>query len=168
MTNEKEGYPMSSIAIAYFSATGTTARVAKVLAQALDADLHEIVPAQPYTHQDLNWNSASSRSSVEMKDPAARPALAASCPSLSQYDVIFLGFPIWWYEAPRLIQTFLENGDWEGKTIIPFATSGGRGLGNTESILQKSAPTAHFLPGKRLSASFSVQDAKRWALALQL
>lgn len=158
---------MSSIAIAYFSATGTTARVAHVLSEALRVPLHEICPLTPYTHSDLNWNSQTSRSSLEMKDPAARPPLS-SCPDLSRYDVLFLGFPIWWYEAPRLIQTFLDSGDFRDKTIIPFATSGGSGLGQTVSILQKSVPAAHFLPGKRLPASFSGKDARHWAEELHL
>ncbi len=159
---------MSHIAIAYFSATGTTARVAHTLAAAFGAPFHEIVPAEPYTHKDLNWNSSSSRSSVEMKDPAARPAIAAPWKDLSQYDVIFLGFPIWWYEAPRIIETFLESADFSGKTIIPFATSGGSGLGNTASILQNVCPKAKIIYGRRLPVSLSVSDAKRWLSMLAL
>lgn len=153
---------MKSIAVVYFSATGTTARVAKTLAEAVSAPLHEIIPAEPYTHADLNWNDTASRSSEEMKDPAARPAITAPWKELSQYDTILLGFPIWWYEAPRIIHTFLESGDFTGKTVIPFATSGGSGLGNTVSLLQKTCPAARFLPGKRLSASLSLSAAKQW------
>lgn len=157
---------MKSIAVVYFSATGTTARVAKILAEAASAPIYEILPARPYTHSDLNWNNAASRSSTEMKDAAARPAIASPDEGLFRHDTLFLGFPIWWYEAPRIIQTFLESGNFTGKTIIPFATSGGSGLGATASILQQSAPTAHFLSGKRLSAALSLSAAKQWISSL--
>lgn len=154
------------MAIVYFSATGTTARVAKTLAEAASAPIYEILPARSYTHSDLNWNNTASRSSTEMKDSAARPAIATVNEDLFQYDTLFLGFPIWWYEAPRIIQTFLESGDFTGKTIIPFATSGGSGLGDTVSILRPSAPTARFLPGKRLSAALSLPAASQWLKSL--
>ena len=150
---------MDKTLIAYFSASGSTAKLANTLAQATGGDLYEICPAVPYTSADLNWNNKSSRSSVEMNDKAARPAIA-------KYDTIFVGFPIWWYEAPRIIQTFLESSDFSGKTVIPFATSGGSGLGKTASILQKSCPAAHVLPGKRMSASADIQELSAWVKSL--
>lgn len=110
--------------VAYFSASGRTARLAQTIAQAAQADLYEIRPAQPYTSADLNWHDAHSRSSVEMKDPACRPAIAGDLPDLSRYDTILVGFPIWWYQAPRIVETFVASCDFSGKTVIPFATSG--------------------------------------------
>lgn len=157
---------MNKALVAYFSASGTTARLAKTLAQAADGDLYEIRPAVPYTGADLNWNNKSSRSSVEMNDKGARPAIAAPGVDLAGYDTIFVGFPIWWYEAPRIIQTFLESYDFSGKTVIPFATSGGSGMGKTASILQKSCPAARMLPGKRLSASADVREISTWVQSL--
>ncbi|HJC42939.1 MAG TPA: NAD(P)H-dependent oxidoreductase, partial [Candidatus Mediterraneibacter gallistercoris] len=120
---------MSKTLVAYFSASGVTARVAKNLAGAADADLYEIRPAVPYTSADLNWMDKSSRSSVEMKDKSSRPELADTDADIASYDRIFVGFPIWWYTAPTIINTFLESYDFSGKTIILFATSGGSGLG---------------------------------------
>ena len=152
--------------IAYFSASGVTAKLAKTLAQAAGGDLYEIRPAAPYTSADLNWNNKQSRSSVEMNDKAARPAIAAPAADVAGYDTVFVGFPIWWYEAPRIIQTFLESNDFSGKTVIPFATSGGSGMGKTASILQKSCPAARMLPGKRFSASADVRELSAWVQGL--
>ena len=118
---------MSKTLIAYFSASGVTARLAKTLESATGGDLYEIKPVTPYTGADLNWNDKQSRSSVEMKDRTARPAVAVPVENMAQYDYVFVGFPIWWYEAPRIVQTFLESYDFSGKTVIPFATSGGSG-----------------------------------------
>ena len=118
-----------STLVAYFSATGTTARAARRLAEAIGADLFEIAPEQPYTSADLNWNDKNSRSSREMADEKCRPAVAGNAPGMSAYDTVFVGFPIWWYVEPRIIDTFLEAHDLSGKTIVPFATSGGSGLG---------------------------------------
>ena len=115
---------MSNVLVAYFSASGTTARAAQSLAKAAGADLYEIKPAVPYTAADLDWNNKQSRSSVEMNDPSSRPEIARRLDSLEEYDTVFLGFPIWWYVAPTIINTFLESYDFAGKTIIPFATSG--------------------------------------------
>ena len=157
---------MDKTLIAYFSASGSTAKLANTLAQATGGDLYEIRPAVPYTSADLNWNNKSSRSSVEMNDKAARPAIAAPAADVAKYDTIFVGFPIWWYEAPRIIQTFLESSDFSGKTVIPFATSDGSGLGKTASILQKSCPAAHVLPGKRMSASADIQELSAWVKSL--
>ena len=159
---------MSKTLVAYFSASGVTARLAKSLAETIGADLFEIQPETPYTDADLNWNNKSSRSSVEMNDKAARPAIASPAADVAKYDTIFVGFPIWWYEAPRIIQTFLESSDFSGKTVIPFATSGGSGLGKTASILQKSCPAAHVLPGKRMSASADIQELSAWVKSLDV
>ena len=154
--------------VAYFSASGETARLAKTVAQAAGADLHEIRPAQPYTAADLNWHDDQSRSSVEMRDPACRPAIAGDAPDLTDYDAVFVGFPIWWYQAPRIIETFLASCDFSGKRVVPFATSGGSGMGRTEEILQKSCPTkAVFLPGRRLSSSASVGTIRNWLTELK-
>ena len=120
---------MTTSLVAYFSASGTTARVAETLASAASADLFEIAPANPYTAADLDWTDRSSRSTKEMNDEASRPAMKVDAPSLDGYDTIFVGFPIWWYVEPRIIDTFLESTDFAGKTIVPFATSGGSGLG---------------------------------------
>lgn len=157
---------MDKTLIAYFSASGSTAKLANTLAQATGGDLYEIRPAVPYTSADLNWNNKNSRSSVEMNDKAARPAIAAPAADVAKYDTIFVGFPIWWYEAPRIIQTFLESSDFSGETVIPFATSGGSDLGKTASILQKSCPAAHVLPGKRMSASADIQELYAWVKSL--
>lgn len=159
---------MRKILIAYFSATGVTARLAKTLAQATGGDLYEIKPAEPYTGADLNWNDKQSRSSREMNDEAARPAMADPIADIAQYDAVFVGFPIWWYEAPRIVQTFLESGDFSGKTIVPFATSGGSGMGKTAAILQKSCPAAKVLPGKKMNASASVDEISSWVKTLAL
>ena len=154
--------------VAYFSASGETARLAKTIAQAAGADLHEIRPAQPYTAADLNWHDDQSRSSVEMRDPACRPAIAGDAPDLTDYDAVFVGFPIWWYQAPRIIETFLASCDFSGKRVVPFVTSGGSGMGRTEEILQKSCPTkAVFLPGRRLSSSASVGTIRNWLTELK-
>ena len=133
---------MSKKLVAYFSASGTTAAVAKTLAEVAEADLYEIKPQTPYTSADLNWMNKTSRSSVEMNDKSSRPLLADTDANIKGYDTIFLGFPIWWYIAPTIINTFLESYDFSGKTIILFATSGGSGFGDTVEHLQKSAPKA--------------------------
>ncbi len=118
---------MKKALVAYFSASGVTAQLARTLAETVDGDLFEIVPAQPYTAADLNWTDKKSRSTIEMKDAKSRPAIAETVRDMQRYDVVFVGFPIWWYEAPRIVQSFLEAYDLSGKTIVPFATSGGSG-----------------------------------------
>ena len=148
--------------VAYFSASGVTAKLAKTLAAAADAALYEIKPETPYTAADLNWNNSRSRSTIEMKDENARPAIAAPAADVAAYDTVFVGFPIWWYEAPRIIETFLESYDLAGKTVVPFATSGGSGMGKTAEILKKSCPGAKVLPGKRLSASATQAELADW------
>lgn len=153
---------MSKAAVAYFSATSTTRRVAERLAKAAGADLFEIVPETRYTNADLNWHDTKSRSSVESKDADARPAIASRVPDMECYDTLYIGFPIWWYEAPRIIQSFLESYDLSGKTVIPFATSGGSGMGRTAEILKASAPGARVLSGKRFSAAVSEAELGDW------
>lgn len=140
-----------SALVAYFSATGTTARAAERLAQEVAGDLHEIVPAQPYSAADLNWNDKASRSSREMADDACRPAIAEGALDLSPYDTVYVGFPIWWYVEPRIIDTFLEAHDFTGKTIVPFATSGGSGLGRAPERMASLAPGAAVAEGRMLN-----------------
>ena len=151
------------VLVAYFSATGTTARVADKLAKATGADLFEIKPAQPYTSADLDWTNKKSRSSVEMDDRNARPAIANKVSDMSKYDVIFVGFPIWWYREPSIIDTFMESYDFSGKQVVPFATSGGSGMGDSGSMMQKLAPKAKVDSGKRFSSGVSEADLKAWA-----
>ena len=128
---------MNKILVAYFSASGATEKVAEKLAAAAKADLFEIKPAQPYTDADLNWTDKKSRSTIEMNDPSSRPEIADKCDNLGDYDTIFVGFPVWWYIEPRIIDTFLESNDFSGKTVIPFATSGGSGLGKNAENFRK-------------------------------
>ena len=139
---------MSKKLVAYFSASGTTARLAQQLAQAAGADLYEIKPAAAYTDDDLNWQNKQSRSSVEMNDHSSRPALADTDANIAAYDTVYVGFPVWWYIAPTIINSFLESYDFSGKRIILFATSGGSGFGKAVQNLQISAPDAEFIEGK--------------------
>ena len=153
---------MKNILVAYFSASGVTGKVAEKMAKAAGADLFEIVPEQPYTRADLNWMNKQSRSSVEMKDKSCRPAMAAK-PEVSGYDVILVGFPVWWYREPSIIDTFMESADFTGKTVVPFCTSGGSGLGDSAKNMQALAPGAKVIEGKRFSASASSDELKKWA-----
>ena len=159
---------MSKKLVAYFSAGGVTGSVAKKLAEATGADLYEIKPAVKYTSADLNWNDSSSRSSVEMKDKTSRPAIADKNADISGHDVIFLGFPIWWYVAPTIINTFLEAYDFGGKKIILFATSGGSGFGKAVEGLKPSAPKAEIREGRLFRSNVSVSELKKWAEGLGL
>lgn len=154
--------------VAYFSASGTTAKAAKVLAKAADADLYEIKPAIPYTRADLNWMDKVSRSSVEMSDKHSRPALADTDAPIAGHDVIFLGFPIWWYVAPTIVNTFLESYDFTGKTIILFATSGGSGLGKSAVSLRASVPGARIVDGRLLNGRLNADELKTWVSGLKL
>lgn len=156
---------MSKKLVAYFSTSGVTEEVAKKLAKAAEADLFEIKPEVPYTAADLDWTNKKSRSTVEMNDPMSRPAIAEKLPNMADYDVVFVGFPIWWYVAPTIINTFLESYDFAGKTIVPFATSGGSGMGKTVDVLRHVAPTANFKPGKMLNRA-SEADMKDWVRSL--
>ncbi|MCB5774316.1 MAG: flavodoxin [Ruminococcus sp.] len=153
---------MSKILVAYFSASGVTANASKALASAFDADLFEIRPKVPYTSADLNWMDKNSRSSVEMRDKSSRPEIAAPCSNLADYDTIFLAFPIWWYVAPTIINTFLESSDFSGKKIFLFATSGGSGFGKTAAALKGSAPNADIREGKMLNGAISADELTAW------
>lgn len=159
---------MAKTLVAYFSASGVTERVAKTLAEAANADLFEIAPAQPYTAADLDWTNKQSRSTVEMQDEACRPAMAKATPKLDGYDTVFVGFPVWWYVEPRIIDTFLESADFAGKRIVPFATSGGSALGEAPRRMAKFAPGATVEAGKLLRASDSVNSLKAWLKKLGL
>lgn len=153
---------MSRKLVAYFSAGGVTAAAAKKLAEAGSADLYEIRPEVPYTGADLDWTNKKSRSSLEMNDPSSRPALADTSADIAGHDVIFLGFPVWWYTAPALIRTFLEAYDFSGKIIVPFATSGGSGLGKTAKTLQETVPSAEVKEGRMLNGKLQTADLKTW------
>ncbi|MFV0351250.1 MAG: flavodoxin [Oscillospiraceae bacterium] len=160
---------MSKILVAYFSASGVTAGVAKTLAQAANADLYEIKPQIPYTDADLNWNNKQSRSYTEMHTPSFRPPIIADNANVAQYDVLFLGFPIWWYIAPTIVNSFLEKYDFAGKVIIPFATSGGSGFGRTvESLKPSASSSATWKDGKILSIRTSNTDLSAWVKSLNL
>ena len=160
---EPEG---SKILVAYFSATNNTEGVAQKLADGLGADLYEITPEQPYTDEDLDYGNSKSRSSVEMNDPNARPSISGSVENMEQYDVVFIGYPIWWGEAPRIMSTFIESYDFSGKTIIPFCTSGSSGFGDSDSALRTTANKAAWLDGHRFSAGASADDILAWANGL--
>lgn len=153
---------MSKKLIAYFSASGVTKKVAETLAKAAGADLFEIRPQVPYTRADLNWMDKNARSTIEMNDPASRPAIQSADAHIADYDTILLGFPIWWYVAPKIINTFLEAYDFSGKTIVLFATSGGSGFGKAADGLQPSAPGATIREGKLLNGTPDEQELKAW------
>ncbi len=157
---------MKSALVAYFSASGVTKALAERLAKAVGADLFEIAPEKPYTKADLNWMNPKSRSTVEMKDPSSRPPIAGALPALAKYDVVFVGFPVWWYREPSIIDTFLEACDFTGKTLVPFATSGGSGLGETTDNFRKLAPGATVAEGRRFKASAAEEELKNWASPL--
>ncbi len=159
---------MSKKLVAYFSASGTTAAVARTLAEAAEADLYEIKPQIPYTHADLDWQNKKSRSSVEMNNKTHRPPLADRDAHIEDYDTIFLGFPIWWYVAPTIINTFLESYDFTGKTIILFATSGGSGFGKTAADLKGSAAGAVIREGKLLNGRQSKESLAAWVNSLSV
>ena len=153
---------MSKTLVAYFSATGNTAKLARTLAAMVDGDLHEIQPKQPYTAADLNWQDSKSRSSVEINDKSFRPEIANKVDDMGKYDTVYIGFPVWWYVAPTVINTFLEQYNLEGKTIIPFATSGSSGIGNTSAELRNSCKGAILKNGKRFDAGVSAQELRKW------
>lgn len=153
---------MSKVLVAYFSASGVTERAAKALAEAAGADIYEIRPEVPYTAADLDWTDKTSRSTVEMRDPDSRPAIAGRLESMGDYDVILLGFPIWWYTAPTIIKTFLESYDFSGKTIIIFATSGGSGLGDADETLGQVCRGAVVKKGGMLNGRQSREKLEKW------
>ena len=154
---------MSKVLVAYFSASGVTAKLAERLAAAIGADLHEIKPEKPYTSADLDWRDSNSRSSVEMKDKSFRPAIANSVENMDQYDTVFVAFPIWWYVAPTIINTFLEAYNLDGKKIVPLATSGSSGMGNTNKELAPSCKGATLEEGKRFAANAGEKELADWA-----
>ncbi len=151
--------------VAYFSASGVTKGVAEQLAQTIGADLHEITPEQPYTAADLDWNNKKSRSSVEMADSTSRPAITAKLQNIEQYDTIYVGFPIWWYTAPTIINTFMESYDFSGKTLIPFATSGGSSITKACDDLKRTYPNVNWLPGRLLNNA-TADQLKQWTDSL--
>ena len=153
---------MKRTLVTYFSATGVTAGVAKKLSHVLKADLTEIQPEIPYTMEDLDWKNKDSRSSVEMANLKSRPAIKPSSIRIDDYDTIFIGFPIWWYVAPTIVQTFLESYDLSDKTIVPFATSGGSDMGNTNEKLSQSCKNAKLLEGKVFSQTVSEKELLKW------
>ena len=159
---------MSKKIVAFFSASGSTKNLANNLAEVAGAEIYEIKPATPYTSQDLNWNNSSSRSSVEMQDKNSRPELADKNANISDAEIIFLGFPIWWYVAPHIINSFLESYDFSGKKIVLFATSGGSGFGETVKNLQPSAPNAKFIEGKVFRSGTDKTTLKNFVDALKL
>lgn len=162
---EAEG---TKILVAYFSATNTTEGVAEHIANGLNADLYEILPEDPYTEADLDYNDNNSRSTLEMNDPSARPVIAGSVENMEQYDIIFIGYPIWWGEAPRILSTFVESYDFSGKTVVPFCTSGSSGLGSSAANLEQLTSGATWLPGQRLNGSDSQDTVMEWVNGLGL
>lgn len=154
---------MSRVLVAYFSASGVTAGLAARLAKEIGADLFAIEPAKPYSEADLDWHNQNSRSSVEMKDTNSRPAISSKIADMGLYDVVFVGFPIWWYREPSIIDTFMESYDFSGKTVVPFATSGGSAMGSSESNMQNLAPDARVTGAKRLAANTDGQTLAAWA-----
>ena len=149
--------------VAYFSASGVTAKMAEKLAKGIVADMLEIEPKTPYTDADLNWNNSKSRSSVEMNDRTSRPEIAEKKNNMSEYDVIFVGFPVWWYREPSIIDTFIEQYDFSGKTIVPFATSGMSGIGDSGKNMQALAPKAKVATGRRFANNVSEKELDSWA-----
>ncbi len=154
---------MAKALVAYFSASGVTKKLSENLAGAIGADLFEIVPETLYTDDDLNWRDKNSRSSVEMNDRSCRPAIASKVENMAQYDVVFIGFPVWWYREPSIIDTFAESYDFGGKTIVPFATSGTSGIGESGKSIGELARDAHVFDGKRFKANASAEELKDWA-----
>ena len=149
--------------VAYFSASGVTAKAAEKIAAAAGADLYEIQPEEPYTPADLNWTDKKSRSTVEMDDPKCRPAIAEAVEDMEQYDTVWIGFPVWWYVEPRIVDTFLESYDFAGKKMIPFATSGGSGIQKAEKSLREHCPAADWKPGKLLNGG----NIEAWVKEMQ-
>ncbi len=159
---------MSRKLVAYFSASGVTEKVAKALAEAVGADICEIEPKVRYTRADLDWTNSRSRSTIEMKNPASRPEITDNVPDMAAYDVLFVGFPIWWYVAPTIVNTFLERLKLEGKTVVPFATSGGSGMGKTNAALAPSCPGAKLLDGRVFKANVKREELAAWVEGLKV
>lgn len=153
---------MSKKLVAFFSASGVTAKLAETFSKAANADLFEIIPSKPYTAADLDWTNKESRSTLEMKDKNSRPEISNKVENMDEYDTIYIGFPIWWYVAPTIINTFLESYNLKGKTVVPFASSGGSGMGKTNENLLPSCPGAVLKAGKKFSANASAEEIKSW------
>ena len=158
---------MNKPLVAYFSTSGVTEKTAETLAKTINADLFEIEPETPYTAADLDWTDKNSRSTVEMNDLSSRPAIKSKLDDMGDYDVVFVGFPIWWYVAPTIINTFLESYDFKGKTVVPFATSGGSGMGKTAEVLRKLNTGAKILDGKVLNG-YDAAAMKKWVESLKI
>lgn len=158
----------SKVLVAYFSATGTTKGVAEHIANGLNADIYEIIPEEPYTDADLDYSDNNSRSTIEMNDASSRPAISGSVENMEQYDVVFIGYPIWWGEAPRIVSTFVGNYDFSGKTIVPFCTSGGSGVGSSATNLEVLTSGATWMEGRRLGGSDSQDTVMEWVNGLDL
>lgn len=156
------------ILVAYFSATGTTKGVAQTAAEVMGADIYEIVPETPYTSDDLNYNDNDSRSTKEMNDKSSRPAISGSVADMDQYDIVFIGYPIWWGDAPRIVSTFMESYDFSGKTVVPFCTSGGSGVGSSGKNLEALTSGADFKQGQRLAGRASRDEVVNWISGLNL
>ena len=156
------------VLVAYFSATGNTENIAEHLTSILDADLYEIVPEEPYTSEDLDYSNSDCRANQEQNDPTARPAISGSVEDLEDYEVVFLGYPIWWGDAPKIISTFLESYDFDGKTIVPFCTSGSSSIGGSVSDLEALTDGATWLEGQRFSGSASQETVSQWVDSLGL
>ena len=163
---EETAEPASHILVVYFSATGTTRGVAEKLAEGLSADLYEIVPEEPYTDADLNYNDSGSRTSIETDDPACRPAIAGELPDLTPYDTVFIGYPIWWGDTPRIVSNFVEQVDLTGKTLAVFFTSGSSGLGSSMKHLEQQSGAGEWLEGKRFTDRTTVEELADWAGSL--
>ena len=156
------------VLVAYFSATGHTETIAEYLQTALDADLYEIVPQEPYTADDLDYNTDGCRANREQNDDSARPAISGGVEDMAGYDVVFIGYPIWWGQAPKIVYTFLESYDFSGKTIVPFCTSGGSGMGGEDILKAACSKETKWLPGKRLSSRESAVSVQKWVESLGL
>ena len=154
---------MAKALVAYFSASGVTRAVAARLTESIGADLYEIAPAVPYTKPDLDWQNRRSRSTLEMSDRASRPAIGTKVEHMEQYDMVFVGFPVWWYREPSIIDTFMESYDFSGKTVVPFATSGSSGIGSSGANMNKLAPQARVATGQRFDANVSADTIAAWA-----
>ena len=164
-TETQEKKEMKTL-IVYFSATGNTKSAAQQLAKEFNADLYEIMPEEPYTSADLDWRDKTSRSTIEMKDKSSRPAIKGRCENIADYDTVWIGFPVWWYTAPTIINTFIEANDFTGKTIVPFATSGGSNIKKACEDLQATYPNYKFGEGKLLN-SIDKADIEKWAAAVK-
>ncbi len=163
---EETAAPASHILVVYFSATGTTRGVAEKLAEGLSADLYEIVPEEPYTAADLNYNNSKSRTSIETEDKTCRPAIAGELPDLTAYDTVFIGYPIWWGDTPRIVSNFVEQVDLTDKTLAVFFTSGSSGLGSSMKHLEQQSGAGNWLEGKRFTGRSTVEELTRWAASL--